>query len=472
MPITILGMSDEMSEDAGWCPACDLAAIAHLESLRARGVTQLLVPASYSWCLTSYPDFRRHIERHSTLVEQQGGAGTLYTLSSQPRDAASRSLSEALADLEKGLSRPPQVLDLTGSSRAGELFSNAVVFAPPPNGRHGPRDVLPYIDASIDIVAVASPTPSLLAEARRVATLAVVECGAKPAIEWLCEPPAARLPSVSIIVPVFNQWQITKGCLQAIWSTVPPECEIEVIVSDDASTDHTPRELASMATSEPRLKVLRNETNCGFLQTCNRAAAAATGDVLVFLNNDTVPLPGWIEPLLRTFDLFPNVGAVGGKLLFPDGRLQEAGGIIFSDASACHFGRGEPNAKASLFENVRQVDYVSGALMATPRDLYAALGGFDPDFAPGYYEDTDYCFRLRERGYAVYYQPEAVVVHLEGATAGTDHAVGMKRYQEINRERFRTRHTVALEEQRERPDQVDANSWLELAYRGRKWTQK
>ena len=376
-------------------------------------------------------------------------------------------LADAFERLAEGLGRPPQVLDLTGNSRARDLFPAATVFSPPSCGCRDPRDALPYIDASVDIVAVASPTPSLLAEARRVATLAVVECGDEPAIEWRREPPAARLPSVSIIVPVFNQWQITKDCLQAIWSTVPRECEIEVIVSDDASTDDTPLELASLATSEPRLKLLRNENNSGFVGTCNRAAALATGDILVFLNNDTVPKPGWLMSLLRTFELFPDVGAVGGKLLFPDGRLQEAGGIIFSDASACHFGRGEPNAKASLFDYVRQVDYVSGALMATPRDLFAALGGFDLDYAPGYYEDTDYCFRLREQGLHVYYQPEAVVVHLEGATAGTDLSAGMKRHQLINQDRFRKRHAAALAEQSARPETFDAGSWTALANRGK-----
>jgi GT2 family glycosyltransferase len=376
-------------------------------------------------------------------------------------------LADTLERITEGLGRPPQILDLTGSSRARELFPAAAVFSPPSYGPRVRQDLLPYIDSSIDIVAVASPTPSLLAEARRVATLAIVECGREPQIEWLREPPAARLPSVSIIVPVFNQWQITKGCLQAIWSTVPRECEIEVIVSDDASSDHTPLELASLAASEPRLKVLRNENNSGFVESCNWAAAVATGDILVFLNNDTVPNPGWLTPLLRTFGLFSHVGAVGGKLLFPDGHLQEAGGIIFSDASAYHFGRGEPNAMAPLFDYVRQVDYVSGALMATPRDLFAALGGFDLAFAPGYYEDTDYCFRLRERGYAVYYQPEAVVVHLEGATAGTDLSAGMKRHQLINQDRFRKRHAAALAEQPARPETFDGGSWAALANRGK-----
>jgi len=459
---------DERGTYSGWYPACDLAAIAHLETLRARGATHLLVPETYAWWLTTYPDFRRHLDRHATLVEEQAGTGMLYSLAAKVKNAQTdMPLAETMERLTDGLGRPPQVLDLMGGSQAGEWFSDSIVFSPPPSAVGAPRAKLPYVDSSIDIVAVASPKPPLLAEARRVASLAVIDCSKTPRVEWLREPPARQLPSVSIIVPVFNQWPITRGCLEAVWATVPRDQNIEVIVSDDASTDETARALAAMAMTEPRLKVLRNEKNCGFVESCNRAAAAATGDILVFLNNDTVPLPGWLEPLIRTFSLFPNVGAVGGKLLSPDGSLQEAGGIIFADGSACHFGRGEANAMKPLFDYVRQVDYVSGALLATPRKLFADLGGFDPDFAPGYYEDTDYCFRLREQRYGIYYQPEAVIVHLEGATAGTDHATGMKRYQEINRKRFRVRHAAALREQRRRPDSLGADSWAELAHRWR-----
>jgi len=457
---------DERGTYAGWYPACDLAAIAHLETLRARGATHLLVPEPYAWWLTSYPEFHRHLERHGRRLTQESGTGTLYALESGPPTADERPLAETLARLAAALGRPPQVLDLVGGNTIGERLPGVSAFTPPGGAIRGPLARLPYVDSSIDIVAVTEPSPRLLADARRVAALAVVECGAVPQIEWLREPPAARLPSTSIVMPVFTNWRMTRGCLQAVWSTVPPECDLEVIVIDDASTDDTPRELASLAAAEPRLRVLRNESNLGFVQSCNRAAAGATRDILVFLNNDTVPLPGWLEPLLRTFDLFPRAGAVGGKLLFPDGRLQEAGGILFSDASACHFGRGEANAMAPLFHYVRQVDYVSGALLATPRPLFAALGGFDPDFAPGYYEDTDYCFRLREHGHDIYYQPESAVVHIEGATAGTDHAVGMKRFQEINRIRFRARHRAALAGQRPRPKSLTGDSWPNLAHRG------
>jgi O-antigen biosynthesis protein len=224
--------------------------------------------------------------------------------------------------------------------------------------------------------------------------------------------------------------------------------------------------LTAWAATEPRLNVLRNSTNLGFVGTCNRGAAAATLEYLLFLNNDTVPLPGWLPPLVRTFDRFNDCGAVGGTLLHADGRLQEAGGIIFSDASACHFGRDEPDAAAPLFGTVRAVDYVSGALLLTPRNLFEQLGGFDTDYSPGYYEDTDYCFRLREHGKQVYHQPGSVVVHLEGATAGRDHSQGMKRHQEINRVRFLTRHAVALKSQKARPTRIGRETWPALLRRG------
>src|SRR5439155_4537336 len=115
----------------------------------------------------------------------------------------------------------------------------------------------------------------------------------------------------------------------------------------------------------------------------------------------------------------PRVGAVGAKLLYPDGSLQEAGGVIFSDARGWNFGHGDDNPDAPLFNHVRDVDYCSGAALATRRRLFLELGGFDKRFAPAYYEDTDYCFALRAAGYRVVYQPASVVVHAGGATAGT-----------------------------------------------------
>src|SRR5207253_716882 len=136
------------------------------------------------------------------------------------------------------------------------------------------------------------------------------------------------------------------------------------------------------------------------------------------------------------FHDYPDAGAVGGKLIFPDGTLQEVGGIVFCDGSAANFGRGDDEIDALLYNFVREVDYCSGALLATRRTLFLDLGGFDTRYSPAYCEDSDYCFNLRENGYRVYYQPESAIIHLEGATAGTDVTRGVKRYQVLNNEKF------------------------------------
>ena len=449
---------------AGWYPACDIAAIAHLETLRSRGATHLLVPETYDWWLTSYPGFRDHLEQRHRRLERRSGAGVLYELLPEPPATADADTpATAVRMLSATLGRPAQVLDVTGDPATADLFADSTRLETP---LPAAGTLLPYIDMSVDVVAVAAADDDVRAEARRVAAYAVVDIAAEPAVEWLAALPTRSLPSASIVIPVFNQWPVTRGCLAALRATLARDHDVEIIVLDDASTDDTPVALAGLARVEPRLKVLRNDENLGFVGSCNRAAAVATRDYLVFLNNDTVPLPGWLEALLGTFADVPRVGAVGGKLLFPDGRLQEAGGIVFSDASACHFGRNEPNASQSPFDQPRQVDYVSGALLATPRKLFEQLGGFDPDFAPGYYEDTDYCFRLRELNRTVWFQPEAVAVHVEGATAGTDLAAGMKRYQVVNLDRFRRRHARALREQPSPEARKLVPQWELLARRG------
>jgi GT2 family glycosyltransferase len=449
---------------AGCYPACDLAAIAHLETLRSRGATHLLVPETYDWWLTSYPGFHNHLEQRHRRLERRPGAGVLYELLPEPAmDPDGDMAAAAVRRLAAALGRPAQVLDITGDPATAKLFADATRLESPVPTAGEP---LPYIDTSVDVVAVAAADAEVRAEARRVAAYAVVDVAGEPAVEWISPLPTRSLPSASIVIPVFNQWPVTRGCLSALRATLSRDHDVEIIVVDDASTDDTPIGLAALARVEPRLKVLRNDANLGFVGSCNRAAATSTRDILVFLNNDTVPLPGWLEALLGTFGDLPRAGAVGGKLLFPDGRLQEAGGIVFSDASACHFGRNEPNASQPPFDQPRQVDYVSGALLATPRRLFEQLGGFDPEFAPGYYEDTDYCFRLRELNRTVWFQPDAVVVHVEGATAGTDLAVGMKRYQVVNLDRFRRRHARALREQPSPEARKLAPQWDLLARRG------
>src|SRR5690606_13167684 len=175
----------------------------------------------------------------------------------------------------------------------------------------------------------------------------------------------------------------------------------------------------------------------------NDGAAPARGQYLVFLNNDTVPQPGWLDALLDTFSTHPDTGLAGAQLLYPDGRLQEAGGLVFRDGSAWNYGRFE-SPDDPRFSYVRATDYVSGAAAAIPRALFERIGGFDRRYAPAYYEDTDLAFAVREAGHAVRYQPAARVLHDEGTTAGSDPASGVKAWQARNRAVFAAHRAQAL----------------------------
>jgi GT2 family glycosyltransferase len=261
----------------------------------------------------------------------------------------------------------------------------------------------------------------------------------------------------------------TRVCIETLTRTLGASLDVQVIAVDDASHDGTERYLREASRRLSWLSVLRNRSNEGYLASVNRGGRIATGDILIFLNNDTILLPGWLPPLLRTFGSRSDVGVVGGKLLYPDGRVQEAGGVVFADGSAAKFGAFDPAPSSPLYQFVRDVDYCSGALLATPREVFEELGGFDPEYGPGYYEDTDYCFRVRESGRRVLYQPASVIVHLEGATAGRDVSTGMKQHQMLNHRRFVERWADALAARPTRPPEpFDAATHFELAAGGRR----
>jgi GT2 family glycosyltransferase/glycosyltransferase involved in cell wall biosynthesis/tetratricopeptide (TPR) repeat protein len=254
------------------------------------------------------------------------------------------------------------------------------------------------------------------------------------------------VPEASILICVHGKLELTRRCLDAIAATAPAG-RYEVVVVDNASPDGSGDALEALAATYPApLKVIRSAENLGFVGGNNLAAGHASGHHLLLLNNDTEPRPGWFEALLATCERDPSVGAVGAKLVYPDGRLQEAGGIVFADASGWNYGRGgDPDDPRYGF--VRDVDYCSAACLLVPRAVWDELGGFDERYAPAYYEDTDLCFAVRGLGLRVVYQPAAVIVHHEGATAGTDTASGFKRHQVSNRETFRAKWADALRAQ-------------------------
>jgi O-antigen biosynthesis protein len=255
-------------------------------------------------------------------------------------------------------------------------------------------------------------------------------------------PPAD--PVVSIVIPVHNHLDDTIACLRAVHRNTP-FASFEVIVCDDASSDATTEVLRAIE----GLEVIRLDENVGFLGAISTAIDAAKGKYVLMLNNDAEVQPGWLAALLDVAEADPMVGAVGSKLTFPDGRLQEAGSIVWSDGSAWNLGYGcDPSDPA--FNYRRQVDYCSAASLLVRRSAYDAVGGFDKRFMPAYYEDADLCFSLRAAGYSVVYQPESVVVHQGSASHTEDRAdatpgVHTKRAMDTNRHIFAAKWATELD---------------------------
>lgn len=260
---------------------------------------------------------------------------------------------------------------------------------------------------------------------------------------------ARREVVVSILIVVFNKVEYTRQCLDAIYRNTTARYPFEVIVVDNASSDGTAEYLERATRQYSDLSAVTNAENLGFVGGNNVAAQHARGRYLCFLNNDTEVAPGWLEPVLGRLEGDSAVGGVGSKLIYPDGRLQEAGGIIFRDASGANYGRyAHPNDPEYNF--VRDVDYCSAAALTVRTELFQALGGFDTRYAPAYFEDADLCFGIRSLGHRVVYDHESEVIHHEGVTSGTDLNSGFKRFQVINQPKFAEKWAHVLAEQPER----------------------
>lgn len=244
-----------------------------------------------------------------------------------------------------------------------------------------------------------------------------------------------KKPLVSVIIPVHGKYSVTFHCLCSLL-LARNDVDFEVIVVDDGSPDDTAERLAE----HKGITVVSRKAAGGFIDACHDGADHASGEYLLFLNNDVETTANWIDELVKVFEIFPGTGAAASKLLFPDGRLQDAGGIVWNTGTPANYGRGK-NARDPRFTYSRDADYLSGAALITPVDVWNEIGGFEDTLRPAYFEDTWYSFAVRELGLRTIYCAPSEVYHVQGVSNGVDENTdtGLKRFQKINHPKFKQR---------------------------------
>lgn len=321
---------------------------------------------------------------------------------------------------------------------------NTVIFGPA-----GER--LAHADGSVQVVVLdEGPSEATLGEARRVARDAVFVWShdGAPSAEWLREPAVSR-PEVSLLVVAGDEPDRLDACLRALAETTPVSDAIEIAVTGAPAAG----DIAHGWSDRLPLRWLEADAARCAPALRNLAAASAAGDLLVFLDDGTRPLAGWLRPLVHPLRTEPGVGAVGGKLVTERGAIEAAGALVFADGSLAPFGRGSLDADEATVGFVRDVHYVPGHLLATRAGLLRVLGGFDDRLGNGY-EDADYGLRVRAAGRRVVYQPQAVALARErppGAAATEAHT------------RFAKRWTATLADFPRRPERLSAETWDAMA---------
>jgi GT2 family glycosyltransferase len=357
----------------------------------------------------------------------------------------------------------PRILDWTRTMRIRPRITDAPVRDVRPNaparntvifGPAGAGETLSHPDRGVDIVVLDErPSSATLAEARRVARDVIVVWArdGTVTVEWLRDHEVSS-PEVSVVVHAAGAGDRLDACLQSVWQTTPVVGAIEILVADATATEEA-ADVAQTWSQRLGLRYVRAESAQSSIAARNLGADAARGELLVFVSDSTLALPGWLRPLTRTLRVEPDLGVVGGKLLCDDGRLEQAGGVIFADGSRASFGCGAIDPDAPLYGFVRDAHYVSADLLATSSGLFRGLGGFDTLFLVDDYADADYCLRVRAAGRRVVYQPQTAVVRRAKPANRTTNA---------DRDRFTRRWLSTLASLPAPPDHFDDATWDRL----------
>jgi GT2 family glycosyltransferase/glycosyltransferase involved in cell wall biosynthesis len=417
-------------------------AIEQIDGLTARGWVETLFEDGFT--IDVYVDGDR-VGEHEMLPYSLGRFGIAQALPVNYADGRPHWLSFKVRETGATVAQTVAILPMIATPEAalqsyardfpGHLSTNAAA-------RYA--SVAGQFSAALDTVAKQADGPGKLTLAEYVKQLARAHAQVKMGIKEQNKTPDALVfprferPDVSIVIPAHNKFWVTYNCLAALL-LAPNKHTFEVIVVDDGSSDIT----IKLPDYIKGVTVLRNEVSQGFVRSSNLGGRHARGDFVVMLNNDTEPCAGWIDELIYVFDNFNDVGMAGAKFVYPDGKLQEAGGILFPNLQAWNYGR-NGNPFDPKYNYTRQVDYVSGACIMLRKSVWDKLGGFDELFAPAYYEDTDLAFRVRALGLKTYYTPFSQIIHFEGVSSGTSLTTGVKRYQAINEPKFRSRWASTL----------------------------
>lgn len=312
----------------------------------------------------------------------------------------------------KDFEREVQVVMPAQPAEGGPLLADSAPATVPLPVPAPPQISLPFGKKTLEIVARAS-LESILSSDSVIAF------------------PHHDAPETSIVLVLYNRAELTLQCLLSILKH--HHAPYEIIIINNASTDETQFLLGRVRGA----RIIHNQTNVHYLRACNQAARFARGRNLLLLNNDAQLLGDAVAAAAQTLDSSPDIGAVGGRIILPDGSLQEAGCIVWSDGSCRGYGRGgSPFAPEFMFQ--RDVDYCSAVFLLTRRELFLELGGFDESLAPAYYEDVNYCASLWRKGLRVVYDPRVSILHYESASSDSPQSVVA--LQVRNRKAFAGKH--------------------------------
>jgi hypothetical protein len=387
---------DELGGYVGSHPSCSRVAIVQLEAARWRGADVLLIPRSELWWLEQYPNFAQHLDQWYTRVADDEVAGVIWDLREPGR---LREVHDLLASLCGRLDHPPTLLDWHTGHGLASCFSEYKVFSP-----LGNAPALPYLDGTVDVVAVGDVTAEQISEARRVASSFVIRIPSEPIpgidVLWRASHDDGSR-SISIVVASLDGRTWAPGFVDRLLDTLPTAFAGEVVIERGCEPGSGP-------TRAKRIKVVdcpENESHGARLRRC---AAAAAGNVLVTLDGATWPTPGWLRPLVAHLRDVKDAGFVTGMLVAADGRLLAAGSYQYPERARTEH---EEPLDAARHGFVRCVDPSPARFFATHRDLFlewsetavvddgvaAAFGAF-----------------VRSHGRTLLYEPEAVVISSRG----------------------------------------------------------